>query len=184
MPEETESTTPAAQTQAPATPPAGAQNAETPAAEQTVPYARFKELNDKFKALETDAAKKAAAQQAEDEQKLAQQAEWQKLSESRKAKIDELTPQAELASKLTEVVSAQYAAEIKDWPEQVRNMAPDESADILTKLAWMSKAKPLAVELLKDKPPIAGNGARPKVAAPAGSKPAQITPITDVRRNF
>lgn len=184
MPEETQPTTPAAQAQAPATPPAGAPNTETPAAEQTVPYARFKELNDKLKAFESDAAKKAAAQQAEDEQKLAQQAEWQKLADSRKAKVDELTPKAELADKLTEMVTAQYADEIKDWPAEVKAMAPDESADILTKLAWMAKAKPLATELLKDKPPIAGNGSRPKVAAPAGSKPAPVTPITDVRRNF
>lgn len=185
MPEEQQAQTPTAQPQAPATPPAGASPTETPAQEQTVPYTRFKEINDQLKALKDEADKQAKARQAADEQKLAQEAEWQKLADTRKSKIDELEPQAKLATALTEMVTAQYQADIKDWPEQVRAMAPSEDASILTKLEWMAKAKPLALELLKDKAPVPGNGPRPKPAGAAGSsKPAKVEPIIDVRRNF
>lgn len=139
-----------------------------------------KEAADRRKAAsEAEATAKAA-----DEANLARNAQWQELATKRGQELDALQPRAILADKLTEVVTAQYAAEIKDWPAEVKAMAPDDGADILTKLAWMSKAKPLATELLKDKPAIAGNGSRPKVAGASGSKPAPITPITDVRRNF
>lgn len=168
---------------APVTPPAGALNPDTPSPEP-VPYARFKEINDELKAIKDAQAQAETARQAEDERKLAQQAEWQTLAQNRQAKIDELKPQAELAGKLSEMVAAQYAAEIKDWPEQVRRMAPADSASILDKLDWMNKAKPLAVELMADKTPIPGNGRRPKVTGASGSRPAPITPITDVKRNF
>jgi hypothetical protein len=90
------------------------------------------------------------------------------LAQKRGGELDALKPKAELADKLTEMVTAQYTAEIATWPEQVKAMQPDETADILTKLAWMNKAKPLAVELMADKMPTPGNGTRPKPAAPAG----------------
>lgn len=161
--------TPAQDTaQAPATSPAGANTTETPAQEQTVPYARFKEVNDKLKAMEDDHAKRIKAQEAADEQSAKQQGEWQKLYEGHKAKVEELTPKAELADKLSALVLEQYAAEIKEWPEQVRNMAPADDADVLVKLDWMKRAKPLAVELMADKTPVAGNGRRPQPAGPAG----------------
>lgn len=161
-------TAPVVPAQAPATPPAGALSTETPAPEQTVPYARFKEINDKLKVIEEENTKKAKEQQAENEKKLAEQQEWQKLADSRKAKVDELTPKAELAEKLSAQMLEQYAAEIKEWPEQVRAMAPADDADVLVKLDWMKRAKPLAVELMADKLPVGGNGRRPLPTGPAG----------------
>jgi hypothetical protein len=151
-----------------ATPPAEAQKTETPA-EVMIPKARFDEVNNALKKLQGDAAEQAKAAAKAEEERLAHQAEWQKLYEGSKAKVGELTPKAELADKLTEMVTAQYAAEIATWPEQVKAMQPDAEADILTKLAWMSKAKPLAVELMADKTPTPGNGYRPKPSAPAGT---------------
>lgn len=139
-----------------------------------------KEAADRRKAAsEAETAAKAKA-----DADLVQQQQWQELAEKRGRELDAQKPRAELADKLTEMVTAQYAAEIKDWPPEVKAMAPADDASILDKLDWLQKAKPLATELLKDKAPIAGNGSRPKVAGPAGSKPAPITPITDVRRNF
>lgn len=187
MAEEQQTTTVAVEakpaTSTTATPSDGTQKAETPA-EQMIPKARFDEINNALKKFQSDAAEQAKTQAAEAEKELAAKAEWEKLAQKRAEERDALKPKAELADKLTEMVTAQYADEIKDWPAEVKAMAPDESADILTKLAWLAKAKPLATELLKDKPPIAGNGSRPKVAAPAGSKPAPVTPITDVKRHF
>lgn len=177
MPEETQSQP--TQTEAQAT--NGQQSAATSAAtentdpklqEQTVPYARFKEVNEKLKALEDSAAQHAAAQAKAEEERLAQQQEWQKLADSRKAKVDELSPKAELADRLSAMVATQYQDEIKEWPEQVRNMAPADDADILTKLDWMQKARPLATELMADKTPAPGNGRRPVPVSPAGATKA------------
>lgn len=167
MAEETTTVSEPTKEQTTANPLAEATKTETPA-DVMIPKARFDEVNTKLRKLEADAVTKATADQKAEEERLTQQAEWQKLADSRKAKVDELTPKAELADRLTDLVTAQYAAEIKDWPEQVRNMAPADEASILDKLAWANKARPLATELLKDKTPVPGNGSRPKVASPAG----------------
>lgn len=175
MPEEQQAQAPnqeAKSNDVPATPSAGMPKTDNPSQEQTVPYTRFKEINDELKAIKDAQTQANEARRVEDEQKLAQQAEWQKLADNRKAAIDELKPQAELAAKLTEMVTAQYAAEIREWPEQVTRMAPSEDASILTKLEWMNKAKPLAVELMADKTPAAGNGRRPAPVSQAGAAKA------------
>jgi hypothetical protein len=156
----------------PAASSAATQNTEQQPQEQTVPYARFKEINDQLKAFKDDADKQAKARQAEEEQKLAQTAEWQKLAEKRGGDLEALKPRAELADKLTELVTVQYQADINDWPAEVKAMAPADDASILDKLAWMAKAKPLAMELMKDKTPIPGNGARPKPIGAAGAAKA------------
>lgn len=174
-----------AQGQPPAAAPAGVSNTEQQPPEQTVPYARFKEVNDRLKALEDEQAKAAKQRDEEDSKKLAEQQQWQQLAEKRQAKVDELSTKAELADRLSAMVAEQYQAEIKDWPQQVKDMAPHDEADILTKLEWMRKAKPLALELLKEAAPPAGNGRRPPAAGPSGSQqPKKIEPIYDVRRNF
>jgi hypothetical protein len=173
MTEENQSTVPATEAklteQASATTPTAATPAETPAEELMIPKHRYDEVSRKLKALEDEAAKKAKEQQAEDEKKLAQQQEWQKLYEGRKAKVEELTPKAELADKLTEMVTQQYEAEIKNWPDTVKAMAPSADASILVKLDWANKARPLATELLADKTPTPGNGRRPQPVSPAGT---------------
>jgi hypothetical protein len=136
-------------------------NTDTQSQELMIPKHRYDEVSNKLRKLEEDAAKKAKADSEEEERRLAQQAEWQKLADQRKAKVEELMPQVELATKLAELVTEQYTAEIADWPEQVKAMAPSEDASILTKLEWMRKAKPLATELLADKSPTPGNSRRP-----------------------
>jgi hypothetical protein len=160
-------------------------NTDTESPEITIPKHRYDEVSRKLKALEDERAKEVKEREQEDKKKLAAQQEWQKLYEGSDTKVQELTPKAELADKLSALVTEQYQAEIKDWPEQVRAMAPSEDASILAKLEWMAKAKPLAVELLKDKTPVAGNGRRPVVAGAAKSQAKkEIEPIYDVRRNF
>lgn len=170
MAEQEQTTTPETQQpeQKPVAPSAATQNTDTPPQEQTVPYARFKEVNDRLKALEDEQAKRQREQQEADEKRLAEQQQWQKLYESRKADVEKLTPKAELADKLSALVLEQYAAEIKEWPEQVRAMAPAEDADVLVKLDWLKRAKPLAQELMGDKTPPPGNGRRPTPVGPSG----------------
>lgn len=153
--------TEAQQPEQPATTPAVAQKTDTQSQEQTVPYTRFKEVNDRLKALEDERAAEKQAREEEDGKKLAEQAEWQKLAENRKTKLDELKPKADLADKLATMVTTQYEAEIKDWPETVKAMAPNADAPILDKLEWMQKAKPLALELMAEKSTAHGNGRKP-----------------------
>lgn len=152
--------------QATATTPAVAEKTETPA-EHMIPKSRLDEVNAKLKSLEEEATKQAKAAAKAEEERLAHSAEWQKLADQRKAKIDELSPKAELADKLTEMVAAQYEAAIKDWPDEVRGMAPGDDASILTKLDWMNKAKAAVAKLTGDKEPTPGNGRGPRVVGNA-----------------
>lgn len=124
-----------------------------------------KEAADRRKAA-TDAENAA---KANEEQNLAQQQKWQELAEKRRGELDALKSKVETADKLTEMVTVQYTTEIKAWPEQVRAMAPSDDASILTKLEWMTKAKPLALELMGDKDPTPGNGRKPSPVSPAGT---------------
>jgi hypothetical protein len=141
-------------------------NTDTEPQELMIPKHRYDEVAKRLKAIEDENAKRAAAQKAEDEKRLQEQQQWQQLAEKRKGDMEELKPKAELADKLSALVLEQYAAEIKEWPEQVKAMAPGDDADVLTKLDWMRRAKPLAIELMADKAPAFGNGRSPR---PAGS---------------
>ena len=167
--------------QVPATTPAVAQKTETPA-EYMIPQSRFNEVNNELLKLKDEAAKKALDDQKAEDARLVKEAQWQTLADQRKAKVEELTPKVELADKLSAMALAQYAAEIKEWPEQVKAMAPADDADILTKLAWMNKAKPLAAELMGDKPVTPGNGRRPTPVSPAGTAKAVEEQRSDHKR--
>lgn len=171
----------------------GKQGKEQP---QTGAAAKVEELPDwaqtEIKNLRKEAAerRKAAsdaetAAKAAEEANLADQKRWQELAEKRREERDAFAPKVELADKLTELVTAQYAAEIKAWPEQVRAMAPADDASILAKLEWANKARALATELMADKTIAPGNGRRPQPVGAAGAnKRQEVTPIYDVRRNF
>ena len=163
------------------------QNTEQ-AQEQTVPYNRFKEVNEKLRKLEAEQAKQAKEREQAEEKRLQEQQQWRELYEGNKARVQELEPKADLADKLSAMVLEQYAAEIKEWPEQVRNMAPDDNADVLTKLAWAARAKPLAMELMGDKTPPPGNGRKPPPTGGAGSGQQQERARTEqanwTRRQF
>lgn len=105
------------------------------------------------------------AQTKAEEERLAQSAEWQKLADSRKAKIEELTPKAELADKLSALMAAEYEARTKDWPQDVKILAPRDDAPVAEKWDWMMRATPLATA---DKTPVPGNGRRPQPTGPVG----------------
>jgi hypothetical protein len=167
-----QNTQPAAATapaQQPAATSAATEHTVPQPAEQTVPYARFKEVNDRLKALEEEHVKRQKEQEKADEERKKAQGEWQALADQRKAKVDELAPKAELADQLTELINKQVNAEIATWPEQVKNMAPSGEVSVLTMLEWVEKARPLAQELAADKSVPAGNHRGPKPTGPAGA---------------
>jgi hypothetical protein len=159
-------TGPAGQGQEPQTPSTVPQSvdANTPVDVAALP-ANVKNMIEELRKENADHRKaKGAAEvaaKAAEEHRLTQNAEWQKLAEQRKGQIDELQPQAEMATRLVSLVQAQINAEIADWPEQVKNMAPAGEVSVTAMLEWVEKARPLARELLGDKPATPGNGRRP-----------------------
>lgn len=161
--------------QAQATPPAVANTTETPA-EQTVPYARFKEVNDALKVIQEENAKQAKARQAEDEKKLADQAKWQELADQRQARIAELEPQhaalTERTTVLEEILSGIVEKEVKEWPAEVKEFDPGKEADVVARYKWLEKGRALAAKLAAA-PATPGNSRGPKIAGAAGSSAAQ-----------
>ncbi len=126
---------------------AGTQNTET-TTEQTVPYSRFKEINDKLKQLETDRKKAEEAQRKAEEQAEIEKGNWQKIAEERKAQLDQLTPKATLADDLTVIVTQQLDAEIAAWPESARAIVSADGLDLKAKLELVNRTRPLAQEIL------------------------------------
>lgn len=111
-------------------------------------------------------AEKAAALAAE--KQLEQQAEWKTLAEQRAAKVQELEPlQGKLAA-YEKLLGTQLDAELKAWPKEVLELAP-ANADMLTRLEWVARSRPLAEKLMAT-PPANGNGPGPKPAGQAGQK--------------
>lgn len=122
---------------------------------------------------ETQAQK--AAQEA-DERRKVEQGEWQKLAEERKAQIEKLAPQGELAERLQALVAKQLDAEIGQWPESVRAIMPNAESSLLDRIEWADRTRPLALELMAAKGQPTGTR---YPAQHAGSSQAQPTdPVT------
>ena len=116
--------------------PAGAINAETPPDGGTgpdpVPYARFKEVNDKLNALV------AKSEQADAEAEKARIAKLESDGELQ-GLIDELKPKAERAKTLEGVVKVLLKAKLAAVPEDMQDMIPEGAPE--SQLAWLGKAE-------------------------------------------
>lgn len=163
-------TTPAAATAAVTTP--TPQN-ETPAAAkaddvQSLPeWAQrlIKDLN-KENAGRRKAADEAAAKvKADDEAKLAESQQWQKLAEQRKQELDALTAVSDRYTALSTEITTALEAEIAAWPEEIKTLRPAD-ADAATLLIWVKGARPLAAKLAAPTTPAPGQSPAPK---PAGN---------------
>lgn len=102
-------------------------------------------------------AKQEAEQRARDEQtRLAQQQEWQKLAELTAAERDQLKPKAERSDTLEAFVRQTVETRVNGLPEQYRTLVPDYDDPVKT-LAWLdANAGKLAVP----RPPVTDAGAR------------------------
>ena len=143
--------------QKPDIPPAGqtATTAQGAQAEPMIPKSRFDEINNKLKALETEA-------------------------KARETELATLKPKATMADALSIKLRAQIDAEIAKWPEQVKAMAPAKDAPITDWLDWTEKARALVKEL-EAKPPVPGNGRPPKAAGQSGGNPPPRPPVPGMR---
>ncbi len=160
-------------------PPDGAQNTDPPATdEKTVPYSRFQEVNAEKKRLEAAMAKKQADDKAAEDQRLAEQQQWQELADKRAAELkeaqDKIT-EMEKAHRLNAITgSIKEAAGAAGFANPQDAAAFIDPADVQTDddgrpVGVTDLVKKLAEErpyLLAQTKPAPGNGSGP---APAGA---------------
>jgi len=137
-------------------PPATAQNIEHPAVvEQTIPYARFKEVNDALAELRRKDAERETREKSAAEQRAKEQGQWEKLASDRETELATLKPQVETttarAQALEEVMEKQIKERAKALPEELRAMMPD--GDVLAQFAWLGKAEIAAQKLVIQRSP-------------------------------
>jgi hypothetical protein len=134
--------------QRPDTPPAEVTTTVT-SQEQTIPYARFKEVNDALAELKRKDAEREAKERAETEKRAKEQGQYKELVEAKDRELGELKPQVESATARTkaleEVMEAQVKERAKALPDELRAMMPD--GDVLAQFAWLGKAEAAAAKL-------------------------------------
>lgn len=114
----------------PATPD-GALNTDTNAG-QSVPYDRFREVNEARKAAEVKLAELQAAQKKAEEEALKRRGEFETL-------YNDLKPKAERADVYESIIKGLLDDELKTIPESMRNLVI--GADAAAQLAWIRQAK-------------------------------------------
>jgi len=153
-----------------------------------VPYARFQEVVQQRRALETKLAAAEAAVTTAETSKLEAVRKYDELDTSTKAAIDELNAKlligTETLTKYKDIVSATVSDTTKEWPEEVLMFDPGADADPALRLEWAQKAKLLVAKLN----PVAvggGAGTSPKpLPKQSVADQKQIKPSVDVKRNF
>jgi DNA repair exonuclease SbcCD ATPase subunit len=118
------------------------QQSNTDEREQALKEARneAKNLRDRLKSIED--------KQTESERKrLAEQGEWQKLAETASQERDALKPVQESYQKLSELVTSQIKATIKDWPKEAKDLLPENEPDALKLMSEVERIKPLVAKL-------------------------------------
>jgi hypothetical protein len=116
-------------------PPDAAQNTGTQGDAQTaqsIPYDRFKEVNERAKKAEAELAKIQAEQEAARQAKLAADGNFQEI-------IAGLEPKAKRVDELEGVVKTLLDAELEKVPEQFRTLIPQ--GDVVSRLNWVQQAK-------------------------------------------
>lgn len=133
------------------------------------------------KTREEEKRKAKEAKEKEDRERVEaeakEQGKFEKLAADRQTQIEELTPKLEAATKELDVyklkVSEMVAADLKDLPEEVRDMSPAQLAEDksitnpLDVLAWLPKGKALA-QKLNGQSAAPGAKADPKAKGPPG----------------
>lgn len=146
-----------------------------------------REEKDKFERAATET--KRLAEEAE----ATKQGEFQKLADSRQKELDEVKPA--LAAATTELeayklkVSEMVQAELKELPDEVRDMAPTQLAEDksitnpLDVLAWLPKGKALA-DKLNGQPAKTGAKSDPKAIGEPGDADKDRQARKDARRAY
>lgn len=121
-----------------------------------------------------EAAAKKAKEDA-DQASMKEQEKWKELATQHETRIAELEPltktQAERLTAFEQLIAKQLETEIKDWPKEFKDLDPGKESDLLARMAWVEKSRPLAQKLAAV-PPAPGNGRLPRPAGAAGQEAA------------
>lgn len=143
---------------------------ETPGGQPpaTIPYARFKEVNDGYKALKAQLEQLATDRKKADEDKLAEQQRWQELAQQREAELkSERLARMRLQAALNKGLSPDLATRLQGETE-------DELLQDAEKLAGL---------LAQQTPPPPGVPPRPGTTPPAAITSQQLRDPKWVREN-
>ena len=127
----------------------GTQNTANQQDNQAIPYARFKEVNDRAKAAETELEKLRKDAATREEADRMAKGEHEKI-------IAELKPQAEAAKRLNQALEEIFKLELEGVPEDMRDLIPQ--GDVSTRLTWLKVAKTRGF-FTKPVPPVMDAGA-------------------------
>ena len=133
--------------------PAGVSNTENGGEkEQTVPYARFKEINDKLKQLEQAQEDARAEREKQTKRALEEQNKFKELYEAEQARVADLEPFKAQYEAVLKRAEENNTKRVEAIPENMRSLIP-EYTDPMKLQAWLDanteifNAKPAAPSL-------------------------------------
>lgn len=109
-----------------------AQNTDTAGQTQSIPYDRFKQVNDAKKAAEDKLKQYEDAERKRAEEEALKRGDFENV-------INGLKPKAERADALEEALKGYLEAELTEVPANMRDLLP--TGDITAQLAWIKQAK-------------------------------------------
>lgn len=122
----------------------------------------------KLKKLEDEQKKRDKSAKDQEEQQLREQNQFKELAEKYGSRVQELEPVQERYNSLSTLLADQIKAQIKDWPKEVKDLLPDETASIEQRLAQVQKLQAFVDKLNASSAPQTrpGNAPNPKPASP------------------
>ena len=122
---------PQEQAQVPASPDV-AQNTEAQGQTQSIPYERFKTVNEAKKLAEDKLKQYEEQERKRAEEEALKKGDFEKI-------ISDLKPKAERATQLEEAIASIVEAELKDVPQHMRDLVPQ--GDSIMQLSWLKNAR-------------------------------------------
>jgi hypothetical protein len=148
--------------------------------EQSIPRARFDEVNGELRTLKQELEALRRERQEADERKKTEQGEWQQLAEERKSKIAELEPHKERADHLEQVVAAHARTLMDGLPEEITELLAGMTAD--KQLEWLGKNRAKVLAPTGGARP--GNGGGPPPTGPAGETKDREAALAQARQHY
>jgi flagellar biosynthesis GTPase FlhF len=130
------------------TPPAAAQTTE-PVAENTIPYTRFKEVNDQLAELKRKDQEREDKERKEAEKRAKESGQFKELVDQKDAELTALKPQLQTAQEQRDTYAAameeQMKARVKALPAELAAMLPE--GDVLARYKALGLAEAAAAKL-------------------------------------
>lgn len=111
---------------------------------------------------------KEAADRAKEEALKREQGQFKELAEKYGAEVQQLKPVQESYNALSTVIADQLKEQVKDWPQEVKDLLPPDDTPIDARYAQVQKLQAFVNKLNASATPQTrpGNGPNPKPASP------------------